>query len=178
MMTLISSAWRGNPVLFAGLIWLTVEFFIAGPFSFFRIGENADAYIPPFMAYGASFLEGAYWYPSMAGGTDRLALGFFGGLDTFLFWLLPGWLAAQIFVVAQFVLGGGATYLICRKHLKLGIEAATFAALAFALEASPGMHEHNTVMFFPVLIWAISRGLDESLPGLRRAVWLVVVPLA
>ena len=178
MMTLISSAWRGNPVLFAGLIWLTVEFFIAGPFSFFRIGENADAYIPGFMAYGAFFAEGASWYPSMAAGTDRLALGFFGGLDTFLFWLLPGWLAAQIFVVAQFVLGGGATYLICRKHLKLGIEAATFAGLAFALEASPGMHEHNTVMFFPVLIWAISRGLDESLPGLRRAVWLVVVPLA
>ncbi len=178
MMTLISSAWRGNPVLFAGLVWLTVEFFIAGPFSFFRIGENADAYIPPFMAYGASFLEGAYWYPAMAGGTDRLALGFFGGLDTFLFWLLPGWLAAQIFVVAQFVLGGGATYLICRKHLNLGIEAATFAGLAFALEASPGMHEHNTVMFFPVLIWAISRGLDESLPVLRRAAWLVVVPLA
>ncbi len=178
MMTIISSAWRGNPVLFAGLVWLTVEFFIAGPFSFFRIGENADSFIPNFMAYGAFFADGAYWYPAMVGGTDRLALGFFGGLDTFLFWLLPGWLAAQIFVVAQFVLGGGATYLICRHCLNLGIEAATFAALAFALEASMGMHEHNTVMFFPVLIWAISRGLDEGLPGLRRAAWLVVVPLA
>ena len=178
MMPLISSAWRGNPVLFAGLVWLTAEFFIAGPFSFFRIGENADAYIPGFLAYGASFLEGAYWYPAMAGGTDRLALGFFGGLDTFLFWLLPGWLAAQLFVVAQFVLGGGATYLICRKHLKLGIEAATFAGLAFALEAYSGQHEHNAIMFFPALIWAISCGLDESLSGLRRAAWLVAAPLA
>ena len=178
MRTLVSSAWRGNPVLFAGLVWLTVEFFIVGPFSFFRIGENADAYIPGFLAYGAFLPEGAYWYPLMAAGTDRLALGFFGGLDTFLFWLLPGWLAAQLFVVAQFVLGGGATYLICRKHLNLGIEAATFAGLAFALEAYSGQHEHNAIMFFPALIWAISCGLDESLPGLRRAAWLVAPPLA
>ena len=102
MIKLVFSAWRGNPVLFAGFVWLTIEFFIAGHFSFFRIGENAAAYIPVFMAHGTSFLEGAYWYPSMAAGTDRLALGFFGGLDTFLFWLLPGWLAAQLFVVAQF----------------------------------------------------------------------------
>jgi hypothetical protein len=105
-------------------------------------------------------------------------LGYFGGLDTFLFWLLPGWLAVQVFVVAQFVLGGGATYLICRKTLGLEREAATFAALAFALNAIFGQHDNNTVMFFPVLIWAISRGLDENLPGLHRAVWLVAIPLA
>jgi hypothetical protein len=178
MNNLIRSAWRRNPFLVGGLAWLCLEYFFAGPFSYFTIGENADAYIPSFMAHAAFFTEGAYWYPFAAAGTDRLALGNFGGLDTFLFWLLPGWLVAQLFIVAQYVLGGGATYLICRRILGLGREGATFAALAFALEASPGTHEHNTIMLFPVLIWAISRGLDGNLPVLRRAAWLVVVPLA
>jgi len=178
MIKLISSAWRGNPVLFAGLVWLSCEFFLAGPFSFLRNGDNADSFIPGFMAYARLFPEGAYWFPFAGAGTDRLALGYFGGLDTFLFWLLPGWLAVQVFVVAQFVLGGGVTYLICRKTLNLEREAATFAALAFALNALPGAHDHNMAMFFPALIWAISRGLDESLPWMCRAAWLVVAPLA
>lgn len=178
MIRLISSAWRDNPVLFAGLVWLSCEFFLAGPFSFLRNGDNADSFIPGFMAYARHFPEGAYWFPFPGAGTDRLALGYFGGLDTFLFWLLPGWLAVQLFVAAQFVLGGGATYLICRRILMLGPEAATFAALAFALNAISGQHDDNMAMFFPALIWAISRGLDESLPWMRRAAWLVVAPLA
>ncbi len=178
MIKLISSAWRGNPVLFAGLVWLSCEFFLAGPFSFLRNGDNADSFIPGFVAYARYFPEGAYWFPFSGAGTDRLALGYFGGLDTFLFWLLPGWLAVQLFVVAQFVLGGGATYLICRKTLNLEREAATFAALAFALDAIVGQHDNNMAMFFPALIWTISRGLDESLTWMRRAAWLVVAPLA
>jgi hypothetical protein len=178
MNNLILSAWCRNPFLVGGLLWLCIEYFVAGPFSYFTIGENADAYIPSFMAHAAFFTEGTYWYPFAAAGTDRLSLGNFGGLDTFLFWLLPDWLTAQLFIVAQYVLGGGAAYLICRRILGLEREAATFAALAFALEASPGMHEHNTIMLFPVLIWAISRGLDENIPGLHRAAWLIGVPLA
>ncbi|MDP6175694.1 MAG: hypothetical protein QGF09_16145, partial [Rhodospirillales bacterium] len=178
MIKLFSSAWHANPMLFAGLAWLSCEFFFAGPFSFLHNGDNADSFIPGFMAYARYFPEGAYWFPFAGAGTDRLALGYFGGLDTFLFWLLPGWLAVQVFMVAQFVLGGGATYLICRHHLNLGIESATFAGLAFALYAVLGQHDDNMAMFFPALIWAISRGLDESLPRMRRAVWLVVAPLA
>ena len=72
--------------------------------------------------------DGALDGSEVAAGTDRLSLGNFGGLDTFLFWLLPDWLTAQLFVIAQYVLGGGAVYLICRRILGLGREAATFAA--------------------------------------------------
>lgn len=90
-----SRIWRNKALLFGALsLWVCLEYFALGPYSYFQISDTADFSIPRYVALSADvFKYGVtYWFPYMAGGVDRLAqdVSYVHGVEI-LFLVLPGW---------------------------------------------------------------------------------------
>ncbi|MEK7481296.1 MAG: hypothetical protein AAB633_00930, partial [Patescibacteria group bacterium] len=62
-------------VFVAVAVWLCLEYVVLGPYSYLRIGDNFDVFIPRLVALWNGFGAWgvAYWSPLFAGGIDRLA---------------------------------------------------------------------------------------------------------
>jgi hypothetical protein len=161
--------------IIVGIVWIALEYVALGPFSYFRIHDNGNVIIPALLTQSALSLERPLWYPFAGGGADRLALGYFAGLDVLLFKLLPGWLAYQLLVLSQFVLATVFTHLLARRALNLPELPSAIAGFAYALSVVSGQLAFSALAYLPLVIWGLSRALDSPSPPRR---WAVAVALA
>lgn len=143
-------------------LWLGLEFVVLGPFSYIRIGDNLDHFIPGFVSMKEYFLENGitYWFPQIGLGIDRLSVNatYFHIANAFFF-IFPPWLAYQIILLLSLFGGGYFTYRLCKDSLNLSELSSMYAGLAFA--ASFALARNDIIPFFlgisilPFALWAI-----------------------
>jgi hypothetical protein len=162
-------------VLVAGGIWLSLELFILGPFSYMHMSDMADHHVPMHLSAALETFPGANWHRFLGAGTDRGSLGVMGPVDQILFRLFPGWFAVILLSTGQIAMAVLFTYKLCRENLKLPDHAAAFAALCFAATLTSGRFMNIAVALLPYLIWSLSYAMDnkKSIGG-----WLVLLVAA
>jgi hypothetical protein len=156
--------------------WMTLEYFILGKYSYISVGTNdwgvmTDAN----MALRFTSPSRPYWFPYGGGGLDLLSMGSILEIPRWLFQLLPGWLAYQIFRIAPFCALAAATYLLARQRLELSPPAALFAAFVNLV-----LVQGSDFIFVPIalvltLVWALFRLFDNVRSA---ASWLILLLVA
>ncbi len=160
-------------VLFLGIIWIGLEFFILGPFSAITAGDNADVIIPDLMSFAFTDDGFALWNRFSTAGTDRRSMGSLSPADIWLFNHLPAWLAYQLRVLSQIILAAIATAVICRKWVGMETMGALFAGLSYALIVGSGGRVYMSALaYLPVLLLTIGLVLENKQSALR---WLALI---
>lgn len=113
-----------NPLIFLTLftVWLCFEYVALGPYSYVRIGDNLDIFIPRLEFLWNGFSEGGIsnWSSLFAGGIDRLANDIvYPNIGGLIFAFFPAWLAYQIILVLCVLMASWFTFLLCEKQLHL-----------------------------------------------------------
>jgi hypothetical protein len=168
-------------LLLLASLWLGLEYFALGPFSYFDIHDTGD-YSPMTVEIGRLSTGGGLWLPWTVCGTDRLSNNLSRvSLSGLLFRFLPGWLAYQVMVLGQFFCCAYFSYRLARDRLVFEERHALFAGLAalVCLEAwpssetvfSPG-YEGGWAML-PLALWALEGAADPR----ARCPWLRVIAL-
>ena len=156
---------KRKPLLFAVFaLWLSLEYIVLGPFSYIRIGDNMDSFIPRLVSMKELFLENgiSYWFPQVGCGIARFSVdaSYFNIANVFFF-VFPPWLGYQVIIVLSLFAGGYFTYRLCRDSLNLSESPSIFAGIAFAfsfilptLDIIPYL---LWVGILPFTLWAIER---------------------
>lgn len=116
-------------------LWFGLEYILFGPFSYVRMGDNIDIFVPRLMLLGQSIVvEGiTHWNRFFAGGIDQLAndvLHF--NFSTLLYIFFPDWLAYVGIILTSLFIGGYYVYRICFERLKISNFSSLWAGLAFS----------------------------------------------
>lgn len=148
--------------------WLTFEYLAFGQFSYIRIHDVWDSYIPMKLTLSQDFIKYGvhYWYPySLTGIDGKLFVLNMFQLDSVLYFIFPGWSAYGFSLVIQRFIAGYFTYRLCKDFLKLDEMPSVVAGLAYAISFSPllfGKAFHSTIvrqfageMGFPFLLWSL-----------------------
>ena len=147
-------------VLALGLGWIALEFVALGPFSYLKMSDMADHQLTVLLASALEPWTFPDWFPYLAGGNDRRALGIVGPLEQILFDIFPGWIANLLLTAGQIPLAGIFTYLLARQRLRLSREAAVLAAVCFVWGFFTGRLLTNAIAVVPLLIWALGKCFD------------------
>lgn len=111
-------------VLFVAVsFWLCLEYVILGPYSYVRVGDNLDIFIPRLASLwdGFSVVGIANWSALFAGGIDRLANDMvYPNVGGALFAVFPAWLAYGLVLMVGAFCAGWFTFLLCERRLGLG----------------------------------------------------------
>ncbi|MBI4678147.1 MAG: hypothetical protein HY748_11245 [Elusimicrobia bacterium] len=155
-------AGRPRAALFLALasLWLCLEYFILGPFSYVQTLETGDSYIPRHLAVASgSFVpRTSLWLPWLACGTDRLSIDFsFFHASSLLFGLLPGWLAYQAVIVLQIFLCAYFTYRLARDRLGIGELPAVFAGIAAGFFIDSPVIYQSGFSLLPLMLWSLEK---------------------
>ncbi len=155
-------------VAFFGLwsLILAFPYFGLGSASFVVLHDTSEMNLPRAVWYGAADTQtgmGA-WSVTGVSGTDRLGSGLSRDLDTFLFVVLPGWLAYGLFMWLQRFLAGFFLFRLLRDWRNVSPAAAACVSCAYALFTQP--HYNMSWTGF-----ALYDGL--ALPGLPLVLYLL-----
>lgn len=157
-----------NAVLIAGIVWLALEFVVAGKFSVVYTGDNGEIIVPGLMRQTFTDVAGAFWDGFSAAGSDRRSLGFSAPIDVWLFAVLPGWLASAVRVTSQIIFSVVFTYLLARRTFRFDPWPSVFTAFVYA-SFTQGMLVNASVAYQPALIFALTCLLDRKSDAKR---WL------
>ncbi len=148
--------------LLFGLIalWLSLEYFGLGPFSYTRIHDTGDSGIPrylsmtqDFFAYGAT-----YWVPNMGCGVDRLSNDMlYPHVIATLCGVFPGWVAYGLFIFLKFFLAGYFTYRVSKDDLGMSEVSSIYAGTVFSFYSNDLMSLQLGFAAFPSIVWALGR---------------------
>jgi len=97
-------------IFFLFSLFLAFEYIILGPFSYVRIGDNMDIFIPRLVSlWQGFFVDGfSFWDGRFAGGIDRLANDMvYPNVGGLLFGILPAWVAYGLVLLARHGLADG-----------------------------------------------------------------------
>lgn len=145
-------------------LWLTLEYFGLGPFSYIHLHDLGDSWIPSKLCLTHDFFKNgfSYWYPYAACGIDRVPKFC---IDNLLFSYFPGWFAYGFALVIQRFIAGYFTYRLCKDYLKLDQMPSIVAGLAYAISFSMllyGAAYHASLcrqfageMGFPFILWSL-----------------------
>ena len=115
-------------------IFFTLEYSIVGMFSYVRVGDNLDTFVPRLSTIGNVFSNThiSYWYPYLAGGVDRLANDIsFLRVDGLFSSIFSDWATYVVILVVSLFLGGYYIFFIANRILKYRVEAAIIAGVFF-----------------------------------------------
>jgi len=141
-------------------IWLTLEYYALGPYSYVRIHDWGDSILPMWMGSAQAFSHYGFshWSAQAASGFDQLsALGPLFRTDTLLFFISPGWLAVGLTALIQRFIAGYFTYRLCRDCLKLGELPSLVAGLAYSLCFFYFQSGFAGEAGFPLILWSLER---------------------
>lgn len=164
-------------LLIVGVIWLSMDQFILGKYSWMRLIDNANQSVPSLMANGIWGFDSSLWHVFSTSGNDRLALGYFGWFDTALFQALPGWLALQLRTVSQVAFAALGVYALCRRSLGLDKLPSAAAAFFVAEYASGAQMLTSVDSYLPLSILAVSLVLDQPRDWKRWALYAALAVL-
>ena len=148
------------PIFLLWSLWLTLEYFGLGPFSYLRIHDWGDSIFPMRLGLIREFFESgfSYWTNIAACGFDRLAAtGTFFQLDSLLFLTLPGWLSCGLVAFLQRFLAGYFTYRLCKDYLKLDELPSIVAGLAYSVSFFYFQGQFAGEAGFPFILWSLER---------------------
>ena len=157
-------------------LWLSLEYFGLGPFSYTRIHDTGDSGIPRYLALTQHFFAygTSYWVPDMGCGVDRLSNDMlYPHVVTTLYGVFPGWIAYGVFVFLKFFLAGYFTYRISRDELGMSEISSIYAGSVFSFYSNDLMSLQLGFAAFPAVVWALGR--LESVSGVRRWFWIVTL---
>ena len=140
-------------------LWLTLEYFGFGPFSYVRIHDFGDSTFPMRVGLVQGFFENGFslWFPIAAGGVDRLAitqLDIFQ-VDSLFFFTLPPWLSYGLVTFLQRFLAGYFTYRLCKDYLKLDELPSLVAGLAYSLSFFYFISQFAGEAGLPFILWSL-----------------------
>lgn len=144
-------------------LWIGLESFALGPFSYFQLDEFGDGVFACWRAlFSGAYGSGIhYWLPSVACGVDRLANSLmYPQALGILTWLLPGWAAYQVFLFIHYFFASYFTCRLCTDNMKTSTRAGILAGFAFAF-VSPFTGAIGSSVF-PFVLWAFDRILDSQ----------------
>ncbi len=116
-------------------LFTVFEYIFLGPFSYVRVGDNLDIFIPRFQSLASNIATHGitYWDPLFAGGIDRIANDLLNiHLSSMIFNLVPSWLAYGTVLFLSIFIGSYFTFRICHKQLELKKAASLLASFIFA----------------------------------------------
>lgn len=173
---LIFFAYNPSAIFLIWALWLTSEYVLLGPFSYIRIHDEGDSFLPMMMKQALDFSGNGfyYWLSYAACGTDRLAAGYkILEIDSLLFLLFPGWLVYGTITFVQRFIAGYFTYRLCRDYLCLDLYPSILAGLVYAISYSSLLYgdAHHSIladqifgiMGFPLVLWLLERSIER--PG-------------
>ncbi|MFA6317593.1 MAG: DUF6044 family protein [Elusimicrobiota bacterium] len=177
---------KASLVLLLACLWIALEHIGLGPSSYAEILDTSDQILPIRLALGQerAGANAGLWVPWIAGGTDRLAndIAFFWPERLFL--LLPGWLAYQLVLLAQFLLCAFGVRRLARDRLGCD-EASSLLAGMIALvyfKAHPGVETvflpstRGGYALLPWLLWALDGwSLGREVPPWGKVVLLGLI---
>lgn len=155
--TLLAHKWI---VFLIWALWLTLEYFALGPYSYVRIHDWGDSILPMWMGSAQGFREYgfSYWSTLAACGFDRLTvLGPLFRTDTLLLFISPEWLAVGLVAFVQCFIAGYFTYRLCRDCLKFGELPSLLAGLAYSACFFYFSSGFAGEAGFPLMLWALER---------------------
>lgn len=151
-------------------LWLTIEYFGLGPFSYVRVHDWGDSNLPMILGLKDQvFNHGlSYWFEYATGGVDRLAflLANFR-IQNLFFFVLPGWLAGGLFKLLQVFFAGFFTYKLSKDKLKISKGPAILTGLIYSISFSHLIYDsaHHAMirsgilgpLGLPLVIWFLER---------------------
>src|SRR3989344_3044135 len=115
---------------------LVLEYVMLGPFSYVRIGDNLDIFIPRLMSQWQGFWTDGFssWSSLFAGGIDRLSndMTYFNA-GSILFAVFSAWLAMGLLLLGTLFIGGWYMYKIVHENFGRTQGASIFAGMFFSL---------------------------------------------
>lgn len=157
-------------ILTAITVWLSFQYLIAGKYGIVLMGDEGDSHLSGLLAIQHAEDWFPYWSPYAALGTDRLALGYSPLLLSFVFQIMPGWMAYGISHIGMTALATVGMYLLCRRRMCMDSNGAYFAAFLFGAFLSFKNLTYFSIAMMPMVIVALSELLDNKL-SLQRWVW-------
>ena len=146
------------PLFLIWSLWLTLEYFGLGPYSYIRIHDCANSVFPRDLGYFSEFFQYGFsnWSAQIAGGIDRLSNGGpLFHLDSLFFLTLPGWLTYAAITLIQRFIAGYFTYRLCRDYLRLGEFPSIVAGLAYSVSFFWFKSEFIGQAGFPLILWSL-----------------------
>lgn len=161
--------------------WLGLEYLALGPFSYIRIHDTGDYFIPLHLQTTRDLLKHGitYWFPYMGAGVDRLSQDVsYVHLNEIAFLILPGWLAYQLIVFVQLFLAGYFTYRVCRDFLDVSKLGSVYAGIVYAQSytfVNGYVYLHLGFAGFPFIIWAIEKVFDLRKDSSYSWPWIILL---
>jgi len=147
-------------LLVFAILWFVFPFFVIGKFSYIYTADNLEIIVAHLISLGNMGLNLGSWAPHTTAGTDIASLGFNGILPRFMFTFLPGWLAYQIFIVAQITGAMLGSYLLCRRMFGLSKAACLIPPIVYGL-LQLGQLYNSVFAFQPLLLYALAGLMDN-----------------
>lgn len=163
-------------VFLLAALWLGLESVALGPFSYVQTHDCADGYLPYqlAMASGKFGPRTSLWLTSMACGSDRVSgPTSLAHLSSWLFLLLPGWLAHEAIVLLQAFLCSWFAYRLARDRLGLSEAASVFAGLAAAVRSDLTVGFQGGYALFPFVLWSLEKTAEVR----ARTAWAMAALL-
>ena len=165
-------------------LWLSLPYFGLGPESYVRIFDNADSTLPAMVSLGTatpSHLMSA-WNPLQLTGLDQTPVSSAADVASWLFAVLPGWLAYGLVMFAQRFISGYFTFRLLKDRMRVGLPASLCAGLVYALFAQSSingswagftLYDGLALAGLPLVLWALDEETGWSLaPRLAIALGL------
>ena len=142
------------------ILWLAIEYVIAGPYSVLYAGDNSEIILPGLLR--GRFFETLFssWDRFAGAGSDRESLGFIAPIDVVLFGTLPGWLAYGLRCVTQAGVAVIGAYALARRTFHFSPWTALFCAAAYGLLYQHAMMIDASMDYQVGLVAALSYLLD------------------
>lgn len=161
-------------------LWLTLEFFILGPYSYVRVFDVGNLHIPQNIITSRNFWQGFsnYWYPYTMSGIDLMAEGYRATNLLYMslpYYLLPAWLAYPFFLFGTVFVGGYFTYRLGRDHLGLSEESSFFAGISVACVL--GFWANCLISILALVLFFLNKIYEKSRSSTISILWIVPLSL-
>ncbi len=153
--TLIRNKWF---IFLFWSLWVTVEYFGLGPFSYLLLHEWGDSYLPVILGIKQEVFKYGlnYWSNVALCGADRLSMiRPFSQIDIQLYLALPPWLACGLVAFLQRFIAGYFTYRLCRDYLKLDELPSLVAGFAYPISFFYFQSGLMGEAGFPFILWSL-----------------------
>lgn len=141
-------------------LWLVAEFILLGPASVVMTASNGEFIVPALLSERFANSTGTLWQTITSTGADKKSFTFYGAIDTFLFTVLPGWLAHALRVSSVITAAVIGAYALTRKTFGFGRPASLFAGAAYAVTI-PGHLIAASQGYLPLVLLALTHALDH-----------------
>jgi hypothetical protein len=145
-------------------VFMHFEKLAFGDWSYVKLADEGINVLPYHLTDAAALGDKitSFWQPKYAAGVDHLATGTRTGLESFLFSLVPTWLAYGLYKILMFFIGGLFIFKLLHDRLNADYVAAMLAGVAFVTFIPNEIWNKLTVLALPAAVYAIAWRADRK----------------